>query len=251
MQDLRFVSFDIEITKEIPEGEKDWKKGRPLGISCAATLTSDGDLRLWYGALLDPLSAGSREIEPSMGPSQCACLAAYLMRMQGGGYPILTFNGLGFDFDILAEECQDTVARSTVVDLALHHIDIAFAMFCDKGYMVGLDTASRGMGLAGKTEGMHGALVPAMWAQGREEQDKVLAYVAQDVKATADLYRALLNKGYLRWLSRKGRVNFWHCGYGIPTVLESLKRPEPDTSWVDNPWKREKFFGWTGWEPGE
>lgn len=257
MEALKFVSFDIEITKEIPKGETDWKALRPLGISCAATLTSDGDLRLWHGELLNPLLAlvaGSREIEPSMGPSKCAQLAAYLVRMQNGGYPILTWNGLGFDFDILAEECQDWVAKPTVIDLALGHIDMAFAMLCAKGFMIGLDTAAKGMGVGGKTEGMHGSLAPQMWAMGREEQSKVLAYVAQDVKATANVYRAICAKGCLTWISRSGRLNFWRVvpyriGYtpSIPTVLESLKTPEPDTAWMSDPWHRSKFYGWTGW----
>jgi hypothetical protein len=26
--------------------------------------------------------------------------------------------------------------------------------------------------------------------------------------------------------------------------------PEPDTSWMDKPWSRERFTDWMGWTPG-
>jgi hypothetical protein len=39
----RYLAFDIETAKLIPENEPDWKSHRPLGISCAATLLADSD----------------------------------------------------------------------------------------------------------------------------------------------------------------------------------------------------------------
>lgn len=38
---IKYLAFDIEITKILPEDEDDWKAYRPLGISCAAVLPSD------------------------------------------------------------------------------------------------------------------------------------------------------------------------------------------------------------------
>ncbi len=46
---LKFLAFDIEISRIMPEGVDDWSKYRPLGISCAAALPSDGEAALWYG----------------------------------------------------------------------------------------------------------------------------------------------------------------------------------------------------------
>ena len=247
---MKFLAFDIEIAKEIPEGETDWKRHRPLGISCAATLRSD-TVRpdLWFG----PSERVGGPCKKQLAPWDCRILAAYLADQQAQGYTIVGWNSFGFDFDILAEECQDAQWRLRLTEVALDHIDIAFAMFCDKGYMISLDTAAKGMELAGKPEGMHGALAPKMWAQGREGQDKVLAYVTQDVATTADLYRALCEKGRLSWTSRSGQLNSWwlFSGGSSPNILtarEALRLPEPDTSWMSDPWKREKFYGWTGIE---
>ena len=45
MTDRKYLAFDLEIAREIPEGG-DWKANRPLGISCAATLASDTGQRV-------------------------------------------------------------------------------------------------------------------------------------------------------------------------------------------------------------
>ncbi len=43
----RYMAFDLEIALPLPEGTEDWKALRPLGITCAATLTSDGHSTLF------------------------------------------------------------------------------------------------------------------------------------------------------------------------------------------------------------
>ena len=47
----KYLAFDIETAKVVPENETNWKSHRPLGISCAATLLADSnELVLWHGA---------------------------------------------------------------------------------------------------------------------------------------------------------------------------------------------------------
>lgn len=237
------VAFDLEIAKTIPEGTEDWNTLRPYGISCAATLVSGSTPIVWHGQ-----RERDGRLAAQMSKEECRCLAWYMEEMAQEGFTVVTFNGLGFDFDVLAEECQDAVTRGSLVDLALNHIDVAFAMFCDEGFMVGLDTAAKGMGLEGKTEGMHGDLAPVMWVQGPEGQNKVLEYVAQDVVTTLEVYESILEHGYLRWVSKRSRRNYWdpvQVAGRLMTVSEALMIPEPDTSWMTTPWRREKFYGWT------
>ncbi len=244
-----FVAFDIEIATAIPNDSTDWKDLRPLGISCAATLTDAGDPRLWHGVEQE----GGRLAE-RMSPEECQALVEYLVDHAESGSPILTWNGLGFDLDILQEECGPGYMQDFCHLMAYHdHIDMAFQMLCEKGFMCGLQAAALGMYLAGKTEGMHGDLAPAMWRQGRAEQDKVLAYCAQDTKTTADLYRAILKRRALYWRTKKGTLSHWgptlkvNGDVGAPrmlTVEECLQLLEPDTSWMTDPWPRSKFTGW-------
>jgi len=264
----KYIAFDLEITKSIPEGTDDWHSIRPLGISCAATYDSDGVSKTWCGR-----EGEDGRFLDQMPESACRRMAEYLIQRQSEGYQVVTFNGLSFDFDVLAEECGDYLdTKAKIANLALNHIDIAFAMFCEKGFMCGLSAAAKGMGLAGKTEGMSGKMAPIMWAEDREQQEKVLEYVAQDAKVTALVYDTILLTGRLSWISRSGRRNRWYptamstcsmastsskngktsiatsssSGTSIRTVREALALPEPDNSWMDNPWKRSKFYGWMG-----
>ena len=83
----------------ITDNASDWRSQRPLGISCAATLFADDELRLWHGG--DRANPNDR-----MSQQEAAALVHYLEDRTKEGYTILTWNGLGFDFDILAEESQ-------------------------------------------------------------------------------------------------------------------------------------------------
>jgi hypothetical protein len=238
----RYVAFDLEIANEIPTGAQDWRAAGPLRISCAATLTETGDLRLWHGG------NGAGEYAPAMTPEQVGELVAYLDAEASGGRLPLTWNGLGFDFAILADEAPAS-ALSTCHRLALDHLDMAFQMLCEKGVMCGLDAAAKGMGLSGKTEGMHGDLAPVMWKQGRQDQDRVLEYVAQDVRITAWVYEAILKADFLRWITKAGGSSAWtptRQDDRLLTAREALALPLPDTAWLRDPWPRSKFCGWIG-----
>src|SRR5260370_14536280 len=96
--------------------------------------------------------------------------------MAANGYRILTWNGLGFDFDILADESG---AAASCKECALGHVDMMFHVFCSLGYPVGLDKAAQGMGLPGQQPGLSGIKAPALCAQGHFKA--VLEYVAHAV----------------------------------------------------------------------
>lgn len=227
-----YVALDIEIAKIFPEDEQDWKAHRPLGITCAATLTADAAVKLWYGR------TENSEPAAKMRQDEIQRLVRYLQEMDDSGYTILTWNGLGFDFDILSEE-------SGMIDecrqLALDHVDMMFHFFCLQGYALGLDKAAKGMGLKGKPEGMSGTLAPRLWAEGKREE--VLNYVAQDVRTTLDLSWAVEKARSIRWISNRGKLMRVNIADWL-TVREALDLPHPDTSWMREPWPRSKFTSW-------
>ena len=85
----RYLAFDIETAKDIPGEDFIWRPYRPLGISCAATLTSDIDQPvLWHGKMQDGLPA------VRMSRDDAQELVQYLAQMATEGYRILTWNGL-------------------------------------------------------------------------------------------------------------------------------------------------------------
>lgn len=230
---LKYLAFDIEITRILPEGVSDWSYYRPLGISCAATFPSDGESVLWHG------KTPSGDYASQMSVDETQELVKHLQNQVGSGYKILTWNGLGFDFDILAEESSMV---NECKSLATNHIDMMFHVFCLKGYPLGLDKAAKGMGLRGKPPGISGEMVPRMWAEGRFQE--VLEYLQQDVNTLLELAHAIDVKRQLRWLSNSGRPQQLSLSSGWFTVNEAQNLPLPDTSWMSNPWPRSKFTKW-------
>jgi hypothetical protein len=227
----RYLAFDIETAST---AEENWRSCRPLGITCAATLCPDEEPTLWHG--------GSRESPAdNMTRDEAANLVQYLSQQVESGFTLLTWNGVGFDLDILQEESQ---LLQDCRELATNHVDMMFHVVCARGFGVSLDAAARGMGLAGKPEGMSGEKAPVLWAEGKREE--VLRYVGQDVRTTLDLALACESAGALHWISQRGKLRTMKLVDGWLTVEEALALPLPYTGWMDEPWKREEFVGWLG-----
>lgn len=228
-----YCAFDIEIAHPLPEGFEDWKAFRPLGITCAATLTSGGELRLWYGKNADGSPADRMTVE------ETKQMVAYLQAQAAAGCIPLTWNGLGFDFDILAEESG---MYAECKALALEHVDMMFHIFCARGFAIGLDKAAKGMALPGKLEGMDGADAPRYWIEGRRAE--VLRYVEQDARTTLELAHKAEKQRQLGWFSGTGRFLTLPLPRGWLTAREAMQLPLPDTRGLRNPWQRSKFTGW-------
>ena len=229
----KYVAFDLEISRIIPEGQDDLMRFRPLGVSCAATLSEDGQLRLWFerdesGKILEQIS-----------PDGINRLVDHLSSLAAEGSRIVTWNGLGFDFDILYEESgwNEECRR-----LAEAHTDMMFHLFCEKGFALGLDKAAHGMGLAGKAPDMDGSQAPLYWARGQHQ--RVLDYLTQDVLTTLQLSAAGDARRSLNWISGSGNRQNLALPRGWLRVEDAIRCPLPDTSWMRSPWTRSKFSGW-------
>jgi hypothetical protein len=230
----RLLAFDIETAKILPESAGDLLAHRPLGITCAAATARDlPEPIVWHG---HEESGGP---SPRMGREEAVRLVADIERLRAQGYKLVTWNGAGFDFLILAEESGlwERCAR-----LAADHIDMFFHALCSLGHFVSLQRAAEGMGLEGKPEGMSGVMAPALWAAGRHEE--VLRYCRQDVRTTLGLAIACEEQGRLRWVTRSGGRGLLALPSGWLTVQEAGRLPLPDTSWMSSPPSRESLTGW-------
>jgi hypothetical protein len=231
----KVIAFDLEIVKEIPDGSE-WRSIRPLGISCASVLANDMALSdlFYHGQQTEPLSG-------EMGKGEIQRLITALRSWVMGGYKIITWNGLGFDFDVLAEESG---MYEECKELALNHVDMMFQFFCIKGYPVGLDATAKGLGLGGKKGGMSGAFAPILWASPHlKDRLRVLRYVHEDAVATLEVFEKASDLGRIDWITKKGKLSScWLNGW--KTVKECLELPLPDTSWMDTSLSRENFYAW-------
>jgi hypothetical protein len=230
----RYLAFDLETAKEVPGEEFNWRGHRPLGIACAATLPGDAsEPRLWHGTTSDGRPA------PRMGCEDALALVEHLCQMAADGYTIVTWNGLGFDFDILAEESR---AATPCKQCARDHVDLMFHVVCSLGYPVSLEKAAEGMRVPGKPAGMSGWKAPALWASGRYED--VLTYVAQDVRMALAIAQSGERRRQFEWITRKGTRSRMPLAGGWLPVREALRLPLPDTSWMSSPLSRRQFTAW-------
>ena len=236
---MQLISFDIEIAKILPEFSGNLFDHAPLGISCAAV--AHEDVRFWQGI-------------PQLTKAECQQMVRDLMAYQEAGYTIVTWNGCGFDFRLLAEESGMV---EECAGLAADHVDLMLLVTFNKGWYLGLDKALHGAGIAGKVHevtlkngetlrDMDGGLAPKLWADG--EHQAVLTYLRGDVEQTLALAKNIEQTGEIRWLSNRSKPQ----SVAVPkllTVRECFSLPEPDVSWMDNPPTREGFVSWIpDWE---
>jgi len=258
---MKLLAFDLEISRPFIEGE--WRN-KDLGISCVGFASLTNDKRNAWTITDDAARHGNH----AMKPEGLDLVLWTLARHQKDGYKILSWNGLGFDFPMLLEYVEQ---KELCKKVALAHYDLAFQMFCAKGFMIGLDTAAKGMGLSGKLEGMKGEWAPLLWsgtddwqledqfmdvlgvanAGSIEAQEIVLKYVQQDAVTTLEVIEKVMRHRALSWESRSGRRCRWHLPIGggiwsMRTVAECLALPEPDTSWMSEPRSRSDYAGWLG-----
>jgi len=232
--DCKFLAFDLETAKVQPRHIRDWKQHRPLGISCAATYCDESNAPvLWYGQNRRTRPA------PQMTAVEARLLVKYLTQHVTMGYTIVTWNGIGFDFDILAEESG---MYGQCKSLALGHVDMMFHMLCYLGFGVSLNAAARGMRLTRSCATRTGSRIPRLWAKGKFEE--VFSHVAHDVRTTIALATTCCERGYVRWITRWGTGRMLRLPNGWQTVGNAQAVPEP-VQFRDNVrWSRNRLTAW-------
>lgn len=238
---MKLATMDLEIFDDLPEGAQYTHEG----ISdLAIAYKDDAGLLTCQEFFMDD--------HQRLDAATAMQAAEFMMDLTVKGYQLMTWNGLGFDFRVLAIEAG-VDKHCFIHDLAITHIDPMFNIFCIKGYPIALQQACQGMHLAGKvhevtlTTGevlteMHGSKAPGMWRAG--EWEAVRTYLRGDVLSLLELAETVERMRYLRWMSKSGRpwaitpLDFFR------TVAESLMLPAPDNNWMDKPIKREEFAGW-------
>jgi hypothetical protein len=230
----KYLAFDIETAKVVTEPAADWHLHRPLGITCIASQSSDADEpRIW----LTRTSSGTPAA--TMSKTDVAAFIRHLESAVEDGSTPLTWNGLGFDFDILAEESG---LLAECKRLALGHVDMMFHVVCEKGFPVALTNAASGLGVQGKLAGVKGADAPVLWTEGKYAV--VTEYVAQDVRATLAVARESEARRSFSWTTRKGSISSMPLPQGWLSVEDAMRLPYPDTSWMSDPLPRSGFSAW-------
>lgn len=226
----KYLAFDIETAAILPDGVTDLMAHRPLGVICVAVQATGERPGTWDAR------AGGRD---RMMPDQLCEVIGYIRQRVADGYTLLTWNGCGFDLDILAEEACN---HEHCCALCWDHVDPMFHVFCEKGFPVGLDRAAMGQEVQGKPPGMTGGMAPKLWAAGR--YDEVLNYVCHDVRIVLEVTEASESSRQFYWVTQRGKLSSMPLARGWHDVRSAAQLPEPDTSWMDNPMPRSRFTAW-------
>ena len=174
-----------------------------------------------------------------MSQAEAQGLVHDLAQLVEEGYTLLTWNGLGFDFNILAEESG---LQTECERLAMAHIDMMFHVVCSKGFPLALDKVAQGMELPGKPSGMSGSKAPALWASGHQQE--VLDYCVGDCQATVAIACAAEERGGIEWVTMRGSHATMALPNGWLAADQAMKLPLPDTSWMRTPLPRQSFTEW-------
>jgi len=243
---MPYLAFDMEIATPVP-GDGDLLASKP-GIACAAFIR-EGDTRPLV--IFDPAKSPDLFVPATKALTQegATRVLEELIAADDRGDTIVTWNGAGFDFRLLADE---TGRPTDCANLARHSVDMMFQILCDKGHPLALDTALSGMGLPGKIHSVtladgrvvevDGRLAPNLWQAG--EHEAVMIYCGGDVAGTLALALACRERKRLTWISRKGRPNHMALTKRWLTVEECLALPKPDTSWMTEPLRPEDVVAW-------
>lgn len=244
MNTRQLLAFDLEIARALPDGE--FGAG-DLGISCAD---------IAYRPMGEPNGKiqhhtwQSLPTEDRMNEAQVGFMINDLVGMVDKGYKILTVNGAGFDFRVVAEEASGNDFK-IITGMAMTHIDLCFMVVAKRGHYLGLDAMAAGLGVKGKLHDvrlndgslitdMSGAKAPEIWQAG--ERDAVLAYLKDDTRSTLQVGEVIQAVGMIQWVSKKGRFLTLHMP--LMDVGECLGLPVPNNSWMDNPPTREGILSW-------
>ena len=236
MEERLYLAFDLETVKPFPEGG-DWREHRPLGIGCAAATGQD-----WGGPVhwctVDP----EGNVAERMSRDDLRLMVTALASARERGYTLLTWNGLGFDFDVLAEESgMDEECRDARPGARGHDVP----HLLQDGLPGGPCGLREGHGDPGQDGGNGREAGDGDVGPGRPGAGGPLLRAGHggDPGGGPGLRE---RAGKASWVSRAGRTNNLQLHVGWLTVAQALNLPEQDTSWMDTPIPRASFTGWLG-----
>lgn len=202
-------------------------------LCCAATcLEGEKEPILWCGR------TRQRSLASQMAVAEARALVRYLNDQVAAGCTIVTWNGTGFDFAVLAEESE---MKARCRALALGHVDMMFHVLCHQGFGVSLNAAARGMRLM-RSERRTGSQIPKMWAAGRHKD--VFSHVARDARVTLALAATCRERGFLRWITRWGTGRMLRLPNGWLKVRAAQALPVPIQPFRRSRWSREDLTAW-------
>ncbi len=229
VKQMKFIAFDLEGALIEDKSENTQVYG---GISVIATADANGQARVWYS------QTSQGKPLPYLTAEDAQLFLVFLSSKMNAGYHIVSWNGAGYDFRVLA---QVSHKYELCQQLALDHFDPMLQFLCLYQFPVGLDATARAMKTGAKTEGIYGADAPTLWQQ--HQYEKVITYVKNDALITLQTVEAIVKRKHIKWFKKKGGVSFRRMPQ-LLTVRESLQLPYEEPLFWAHPLTPQKLTGW-------
>jgi hypothetical protein len=168
-------------------------------------------------------------------PATIEAFVDFLCFLSLMGHRIVTWGGSSSDWRILFLECP---GRAEVIkELALQSIDLPMCACMSMGVMMGLNSASKAIGLNLKKEDASENM-PQLWLTN---QSDVLQHVSNDSYATFLILCSALTTRTLPWITKRGQLKIWY-DVQFWTVRECLAKDLPITPYTIVPSQNAKLL---------
>lgn len=218
-----------------------------------AIVLSDTHERVVYHGTKDPRTGLLKPLETHT----IYEMANMIRRRTEEGIYTVTWNGLVEIFEPLAKIAPDDRTRRMWEEIALEHIDIAFGMFCARGFTTNLGGVLEGMNIPDRIQALDAFTASQNWNQSYEVQATIFRILYERALTLSELYKRTTKSQRLAWLSSTKSAAWWKPDLVIAkdgsvrllTVRESLQLPEPDVSWMQRKFHRTRM-DFCAWMPG-
>ena len=149
----------------------------------------------------------------------------------------VSFNGLSFDFRVLARLAKNGGAYelgkwAAEIAMSERHVDIMFAFLGEHGYYTSMNSFALPLELAKTWDGGEAA--------DSTDIRKIVEYCESDVEILQQVHESGLKQFYLKRRAKgTGKTVVWvlpPCGFRtVPMTLELLKTSMPDQKWMSDP----------------
>lgn len=164
----KFAALDLE-TRHLLDNDKHGLEKGLLGITCIGLMLSGQQSPdVWFG------KEANGQIADQMSKGDLCNFVDHLKSLSDDRFTIVTWNGMNFDFRVLAAE-SERVQDCRL--LAMAHVDMMYNIFCEKGWPVAIAQVASGMGVTGKTQGMDGRDAVRIWNEQPNQRQKVMGLI--------------------------------------------------------------------------
>ena len=154
---------------------------------------------------------------------------------------IISWNGLGFDLQILYHNCQSVNLKQKIKKIARKHIDLAFSFMCQHGYMLSLSKV-------GFESNVESSTVPLLWQASRNGQDLVINTCLNKSKFLIQLYQKLINYKQIEYASGNAKIIWRPIMFkDKPLSVKNSSIVESDSDLPDSlkqVFNKDKFLSW-------